>query len=236
MGYGLATSSKNIGAEFLQLFQIAAGAEHEHAAVPVKVPGKQIVFSGIKIRFLYELGHLVAARPFGSAFLHVAIACLGMGRHDPKADQLACFGKGQGGADALAEACFILDEVVGGQDQQHRILPVRHRLQRSKRNCRGGITAHGLEQNLSVFHVQLAHLLGSNETVFLVTDQPGQLDIETFQTLDRGLQHGHRRIGQRQELLGIELARERPEARAGAARHDDGDHFKLLYMIAAVYF
>ncbi|MOA02325.1 hypothetical protein D3C78_1217720 [compost metagenome] len=198
--------------ETLELLQIAAGAEHEHAAVPEIVAAGQVVAGGGQVRLLDEAVNCKAAGTHGGALLNVAVAGFRVGGDDAEGHQLAGGGQRQCGLDAGMEGRHVLDQVVGGEHQQDRIVGLGDRLQRRQGDGRRSVAADRLKQDAGALHTQLAQLLGSEEAVLLVADQPRQADIQSIQTLDGRLQHGQLGIGQRQKLLGIELARQRPQA------------------------
>ncbi|MNY67936.1 hypothetical protein D3C86_2056150 [compost metagenome] len=62
--------------------------------------------------------------------------------------------------------------MVSSQDQQHRIFSIVTSLQCRQSYGWRCITAYWLKQNIDLFHPQEAHLLGCEETVLLIADQP----------------------------------------------------------------
>lgn len=88
------------------------------------------------------------------------------------------------------EGRHVLDQMIGGQHQQQRIARLLDRLQRRQGDGRRSVAADRLEQDGRPFHAQLAQLLGGEEAVLLVADQPRQADREAVQALDGRLQHG----------------------------------------------
>ncbi len=74
-------------------------------------------------------------------------------------------------------------------------------------------------------HAHLAQLLGDQEAVRFVAHDHGRGGVRKAREARRGvLDHGAL-AGERQELLGQQLARQRPEARAGAAGENHRDEF-----------
>jgi hypothetical protein len=118
---------------------------------------------------------------------------------------------------------LVADHVVRGQHQQQRIGAIGLGLQGRGGDRRRSVAAHRLEQQGRGRHAHLAQLFGHHEAVLLVSHhdrrpgagQPGQ-------ALPGGLQQrllAHQRL----ELLGMGLARQRPEPGTGATGQQDGD-------------
>ena len=124
------------------------------------------------------------------------------------------------------ERRHIPDHVVGRQDQQHRIDRVGVAADAFERGVRGecdggrGIATERLENGRPWADMQLAHLLGHQEPVRLVAHDQRRRSGEPLETQYRLLQQGAR-PGERQQLLRIQLTRQRPQARAGAAGEND---------------
>ena len=110
--------------------------------------------------------------------------------------------------------------MVSRQHQQHRVLTVLAGLQGRQGNGRSRIATYRLQQNAGVLHIQLAQLLCGKETMLFIADQLWRRSSQPAQSQDSGLQHRHLGIGQRQELLWVELTRQRPQARACTASND----------------
>ncbi len=111
--------------------------------------------------------------------------------------------------------------MVRRQHQQQRIITLAGCFQRGHRDRRGGVAANRLQQDCLRLHAQLLQLLGGDEAVLLVGDDQRRAAGDRCHTLPGGLQHGLF-AGQCQELLGVGLARQWPQAGAGAAGKDDG--------------
>jgi hypothetical protein len=116
------------------------------------------------------------------------------------------------------EAGKVGDAVIGWVDGDHgRGIPFQ-RGERSERGCGRRAAPFGLEEHARALHAHAAQLLGGEEAVLLVRDhERGQGALQLPRTGDGFLQHAALR-DQRQELLGQQLSRERPQARAVAAR------------------
>ena len=100
-----------------------------------------------------------------------------------------------------------------GQD-----LARRH--QRGQGERRRGVAADRLEHDLRRTYADLAQLFGDDEAVLFVgNDQRARVDLAAGEILQpqRGLLQQRALAGERQELLGIALARGRPQTRAGDA-------------------
>src|SRR5215469_16871268 len=79
--------ARDLRREARELGQVAARAEHEHAAVPVVFPRLHELRGALRIGLLDEARDAVQ-RPARLAPLDVAVTALGRGRHDPERDQL----------------------------------------------------------------------------------------------------------------------------------------------------
>ena len=115
-------------------------------------------------------------------------------------------------------------KIWDGQYQQQRVLAhLRQCRMRSQGDGRCRIAAFRFQQDGGGRQSQLQQLLCHDETVSLVTNNNGPGDVREARQAGGGLlQHGAlAREGQK--LLGHQLAGQRPQAGAGAARKDDGD-------------
>ena len=137
---------------------------------------------------------------------------------------------GQRRAHRRVEGRDITDHMVRGQHQQHRIDRAGLRGDaleggvRRQRDGRRGVAAEGLEDRGARLDRQLPQLLGHQEAVRLVADHHRRGGGEAVQAQHRLLQH-RALAGQRQQLLGIKLARQRPQPRTCAAGENDwSDH------------
>ena len=103
--------------------------------------------------------------------------------------------------------------------------PAGHRLQRGDGDGGRRVAADRLQDDRRWLGADQPQLLGDHETVFLIGDH--QRRVGAGQAVQP--QPGHLQQGalaqQRQELLGMRLARQRPQPRAGAAGEDDWNHF-----------
>ena len=110
--------------------------------------------------------------------------------------------------------------MVGRQHQQQRIALVgRQRRMRRQRDRRRGVAPRRLEHDRARLAVDRAQLLGHQKAVRLVAHHDRGADRQAREPAHGLLQHGVA-AHQRQQLLGIELARQRPQPGAGTAREN----------------
>ena len=115
----------------------------------------------------------------------------------------------------------VADHVIGGQHQQQRIVAASLRCrERGERDRRGGVATDRLEHDGLRRVVDHAQLLGDQEAMRLVADDDRRAGAEPVAAARGGLQH-RLLVDQRQQLLRIQLARERPEPGTGAAGEKD---------------
>jgi hypothetical protein len=105
-----------------------------------------------------------------------------------------------------------------------RIGDSRHRGDRHRRR---GVASDRLEQNRLRLGAALEQLLGDQKAMTLVAHYERRAKVsDAGETRQRFLQH-RALADQRQELFGVELARQRPQARARAAGENDGNQHRL---------
>ena len=200
----------------LELRKVAAGTEHEHAAVPEVLAGGDVGLGAGEIRLLDKGGDTVDST-LRFAAPDVAIAGLGLVRHDAEGDELAVARCAKADLDRLVEALDVADHVVGRHHQQHRIGTVRRsradRRQRGHRDGRRRVTADGLEDDRRRLAAHPAQLLGDDEAMLLVADNDSWFGGKPRESPDRVLDH-RQFADQGQELLGVEVARQWPQAGA----------------------
>ncbi len=184
----------------------------------------QVGLGGLQIGLLDEAADRIGALALGVAAFQIAVAGFRVRRQDAEGHQLAVLGQRDRGTDAGVERRGVLDQVISGEDQQQRVLRFAERLQGDQCYRRRGVAANRFEHDAGVVHAQLAQLLGREETVFLVADQPRQLHVQAFQALDGRLQHRQRALTEVEELLRIELTRKRPQTRTATTGHDHWNH------------
>jgi DNA-binding transcriptional regulator of glucitol operon len=111
--------------------------------------------------------------------------------------------------------------VVGGRGEQDRVGAVAAGIQCRRRQRRGRVATGGFQQQGPIGNAQFAQLLGGDETVVLVADDDGRAQRQAIESAQRVLQQALP-AEQGLKLLGVLLARHRPQARAGAAAEDHG--------------
>ncbi|CCJ92010.1 hypothetical protein BN132_3938 [Cronobacter turicensis 564] len=176
--HGFFAGVQDIRAVFGELFQVATGAEQEHAAVPVIFAAVNVGLRGFQIRFFDELRDAegdgvdrhVRIRDFATA--DVAVAGFRQVRHDAEGDQLAALGERHRGAYGIAKRVFVLNDMVSRQYQHQRIglRAVAFCRQRRQRDSRRGVTSGWLQNDVFGQLVKLAQLLGDDKAMLFVTD------------------------------------------------------------------
>ena len=167
-------------------------------------------------RLFDELRHRIG-RACALAAADIAVAGLRRVRHVPKVTSLPSSSQCRGGFGRGLEHARITDHVIGRHHQGCGIRIKLLRLERRERDGRRRIAAGGFKQNRRRRDPQHADLFGDREAVRLVAHDDGRLSAgDARQPRHRVLQYGQF-AGERQQLLGIRLARQRPELRAGAA-------------------
>jgi hypothetical protein len=209
----------------LELGQIARGAEQEHAAVPQVLAAGEVLGGALRVRLFDESPH-AAHRAGGERFTgaNVAVGGFRARRLHAESDQLPAARGGQTLLDGASKRWRVRNHVVRRQHQQHGIvIAAREAAQRRQRHRRCGVAPGRLEQDLGVVYTGSAQLLGHQETVFLVAHHQRRRQLAKALEAQHGLLQQAVLAGQWQELLRVQLARQRPQAGAGAAGQDDGD-------------
>ena len=110
----------------LELAQVAARAEQEHAAVPVVLARGHEALGGGEVGFLDEAvdgidgtarRRALEARQRLGGPADVAVARLRPFRYHPEGDEAPCLGGGQCGPDGRLEGHHLAHHMVGGQDK-----------------------------------------------------------------------------------------------------------------------
>jgi hypothetical protein len=127
----------------------------------------------------------------------------------------ARFGQGNRLGHGGAEGIGVAHLMVRRHDQQQG---VGFGQQGGHGHGGGGVAAHGLDDDGARFQADFAQLLGHDEAVFLIAHHHGPAGNARGGVLQQG---GVR--SQRQQLLGAQFPRQRPQTGAGAAGQDDGD-------------
>ena len=131
----------------------------------------------------------------------------------------------------------IADDVIGGERQNDRILVAHLRKGRAGRDRRAGIPPHRLQQDIGL-KPDLGKLLEHHEPIGGVGDDDRTLEQSRIRHPQQRILKCRTHPEQRQELLGMDLARSRPQPRSGAAAHDQWNdtfaHCALLLEIMIV--
>lgn len=120
--HGLGAGPGDIGGLLLQFVQVVLGAEHEHAAVPEVVAAVEVLLGGLGVGFFDEgfdfvkIG--VRVRTLTPGVFDVTVSGMWFGGDDTKGDEFAGIGDFAGLPDSLLEGGDVLDNVVGGEDQE----------------------------------------------------------------------------------------------------------------------
>ena len=127
------------------------------------------------------------------------------------------------------EGSRIAHHVIGGQRQHDGVLVADLREHRTRGDRRPGIAPHRLQQHIG-YETDLGQLLQHHETVGIVGDDDRTLEQRRIGHPLQGVLEC--RIGpeQRQELLGMNLARGRPQPGSSAAAHDQGNNSSVHWL------
>ena len=203
--------------------------EREHPAVPVAVPGPEPRGGVLGVRFLRKPLDETRLGPLADRLTghDVSVAGLRPGRDhaeqcDPPPRRLR-----HRLADRARKSRFVANDVVRGEDQKDGIVSSvapGDRLEGGRGDRGGGIAGGRLEQNGRGGDADRRELLRDHETVRLVADHDGRpRGVQRRKPARGALQEGVL-IRERDELLGTELAGERPEPASGTARQDDREY------------
>ncbi|KAG0953042.1 hypothetical protein G6F31_013481 [Rhizopus arrhizus] len=202
--------------------QEAGGLECEHAAVPVVAAVVDEALRHLGRRLFDEAAHAAGRRHDAGFFrLDIAVAAERRGRGDAEGHQCTLARGLVGGGEGRAEHLAVLQHVVRRHDQHDGVFTVPHGPQRGRGDRRGGVPREGLQDYLGVLDAQFQGLFGGDVLVGVVAHQHRLgLGVSRAQAQQRVLQQAAG-IGQTEELLGPQLARQRPQARTGTAAKDD---------------
>lgn len=237
MLHGLLAGLQDVGAAVFQGLQPDAGAHHEQSAVPEVFARIEVAPGGGGVGFFSKAGDAVAAMRVRSAALDVAVTGFGPVGHDAKGDHGALASHGVGLHHGGVQGGPVSDDVVGGHGQQDGVCVTFARLQGGQGQGRSGVAARRFEQDARVCDTHAHQLPSGQKTVLCVADDDGRsiqhhAVRQAVQAQRRVLQHGvFTRQGQK--LLGIGLARERPQARAGTTAQNNGDEGVFHALVGA---
>ncbi len=206
----------------LQLGQDGARRQQEDAAVPVVVAALDVGLGGGEVGLLDEGLDLPCGAAQRLAAPDVAVARRRRVRLDAEQHQGALASGGQARVDGGEEVGLRRDGVVGRHDEDQGVRVLGAGQQGGAGDGGGRVPGGGLQHDGGRRRADLAQLLGDDEAVLGVGHDHDRMEALRIPDPQGGLlQHGAR-PGQRQELLGIALARERPQAGARTARQDHG--------------
>ena len=219
---GLAAGGHGGGMAALELLDEERRREQEDAAVPVVVAGGEIGLGALAVGLLDEGGDLQGAvRPGdGRARPDVAIAGLRPVGGDAEGDEPLPARGARGAVDRGEEARHRGDGMVGGQDQHQRVRLLRQQQQRRDADRRRRVAAQRLEHDRLRRHAGEAKMLGHDEAMLVIGDHHRRREAGAVGHPQRRLLQQRALAQQRQELLGVERPRQRPQPRPGAARQD----------------
>ena len=211
------------------LLDQGAGLEQEDARIPGEAAAVEIVAGARFVGLLDEPEDAVNAlgRRVRAAKLDIAILRVGLVRADAERHQAAAFGRGQPLADGGMEAGDVVDHMIRRHQQQDLVLARSQRPQRRHGRGGRGVAADRLEQDRLGLEPRSLELALDEEAVILAGDDDRGEEIAAHDPRDGGLEHGFLRRD-RQQLLGKGPARKRPQARPGAAGHDDWADYRNL--------
>ncbi|MCY1294388.1 hypothetical protein D9M70_436800 [compost metagenome] len=199
-----------------QLVEVTTGAEQEHAAVPEVAAVGDEGLRSLLVRLLDELHDPQRPRHqqvllAGANAADVAEAGFRALGGNAEQHHLALLGRRAGDLQGLAQGHAVADHMVGGQHQQQVVAPLGEHLQRRQGHRRRGVAPERLEQQRLGGDADGRQLLVDDEAVLLVAHHDGLLHALERQAL-QGLLEQRLLADQGEELLGIELARQRPQA------------------------
>ena len=198
-----------------------ARAEHEIARVPQIALG-EITRRGLGVGLFDKPFDREQAWSERRAGADVAVLGRRPRRLDAEHDDPILLGGGAAKGADLGERRRIGDDVVGGKRDDDGAIIARQRVAGAGGDRRTGIAPRRLEQDVGL-GADGGKLLGDEEAVLTVGHHDRPSKQSRIGDPAHGLLEGRQRAEQRQELLGPVLARRRPQPRAGAAAHDQGD-------------
>src|SRR5450830_210955 len=224
LGHGV----EDVRGVFAQFAQHGVGPQAEHAGVPQVPAAIEVLLRRLRIGFLDEARDLERLVAQGLAFLDIAEAGLGLGRHQAEGHQPALLGQESGTVDRLGEGVQILDQMIGRQHQQLRVVTVEPgHMQGRRGDGRGRIATKGFEDEVQrrVALVHLAVVIQGTEEHLAVGHRQYPLDTGQFGGPAKGLLQQAFAVGQAHEGFWHGLAGDRPQAGAGATGDDAGNEY-----------
>jgi hypothetical protein len=193
--------------------------EQEVAAVPEKALG-DVAQSRLGIGLLDECSDLLHRADALAALPDIAVIGLGLRRRNAEGHDATLLN----GVEAVATArqeFLRADHKMVRRQRQYGLGAEVARVDSGGGHGRTGIAARWLDQNVD-FHADLAGLLLGHETIGIVGRDHRPAKQAAIGDAHQGLLKGRLLAQKRHELLGHALARQRPQALAGASDQDDG--------------
>ena len=208
-----------------------ARAEHEIARVP-QIALNQVSRGGLGVGLFDEPFDREQAGTQRRAGADVTVFGCRPRRLDAEHHDPILLGGGAGGGADFGECTRIGDDVVGGKGDDDGAIIARQRIAGAGGDRRAGIAPRRLEQDIGL-GADGGKLLGNEELVLTVGHHDRPSKQARIGDPAHSFLEGRQRAEQRQELLGPVLARRRPQPRAGAAAHDQGDDRLSQFMPVA---
>ncbi len=221
-----------LGTAGVQLLEHARGAHHEDARVPEVLAAREVLLGRRGVGLLDELRRPVRQRAsplelrqrLGCA--DVAVARLGTSGVDADGDDVAVLGSGDRCVDRVCPHVPVFEQVVAGKHHHDRVGVLGGERRRGKRDRGRRVLGQRLLDVAD--RMQCGIGLGREVVAKLVEEPLVGGDHHRGAPLGKREDPMHRlrdeRLGpkHREQLLGIELARQGPEALAATAGEDDG--------------
>lgn len=225
VGQGGAGGDQHLRRVALQFLQHGGGLEAEHAGVPQVLAAVQVGLGGGLVGFLDEACDPEAIAQRGALF-DIAEAGLGALRGDAEGHQVALGRESASLGHRRGEGLLVADQVVGGKDQQLRLVAeVLLHMQRGGGDGRRGIASHRLQQQVlgQAAAVDRAVVVQGAEQQVAVGHREQAGDVRQPGDTQEGLLQQALVIGQAHEGFRHALPGNRPQAGPGTAGNDAGD-------------
>ena len=222
---GIFAGKVHFGRKAFKLIQIYRSAQQEHAAVPEVPALGQHGGGGIRIGFFHKTGHAVATGSERFPLLYIAKSGFRPCGGYAKGDNMALFRKGSGACYPLKKHCLIADGVVRGQNKHQGVGITFQQGKSGQRNGRGRVAGCWFKQNFSV-DAAFVQLGGHIKTVRLVADNYGLHAVWHAARPLHGILEQCSSVTQIDKLLGIRLARKRPQTGSTAATQNNRSYVR----------
>ena len=227
LGHGLLGGGGHRGLEACHLREQQLGREEEVAAVPQQALG-DVLQRLLRIGLLDEGRYLLHRADALAAGADIAVVDLRFRRRNAEGHDAAFLYGGETVAAALAEL-FRADHQMIRRQRQHGLGAKVARVDGGRRHRGAGVPARGLDQNVDL-HADVPGLLLGHEAISVVGgDHRLGEQAAVGDPLERLLE-GRLLAQQGHELLRHALARERPQALAGASDQDNGSDLRHSYL------